>query len=89
MESNFSEPLNISGNELITINQMVDLVCKIARKKLNKVHLLNKPQGVRGRDADNTLRKRVLDWQPKYSLEEGFQKTYKWIESELRKQGLS
>jgi len=87
MNSDFRKPLNISSDKLITINQMVDLVCKIANKKLKKKHLINKPQGVRGRDADNTLREKVLKWKPKHSLEEGFAKTYFWVESELSKEG--
>lgn len=86
MKSKYREPLNISADDLITINQMVDLICDIADKKLTKVYLKDKPQGVRGRDSDNTLRKQVLKWKPRFSLKDGFKETYHWIESELKKQ---
>lgn len=87
MESDFKEPLNIGSDRLVTINQLVDIVSNIAGKKLEKVYQPDKPQGVRGRNADLTLVKTVLSWEPKISLEEGLAKTYKWIEGELRKQG--
>ena len=82
MNSIYKEPLNIGSDRLISINEMVDIVCKIADKNLNKKHLLDKPQGVRGRNSDNTLCKEVLGWEPKISLEDGLKKTYKWIEKE-------
>ena len=85
MESDFREPLNIGSDRLVTIDELVDIVCKIAGKKLKKVYQLDKPQGVRGRNSDNTLCKKVLNWQPKISLEEGLKITYHWIESELKK----
>jgi len=87
MESNYTKPLNIGSDRLITINELVDMVCKIADKKLKKVYLLDKPQGVRGRNADITLIKKILGWEPKISLEEGLKRTYYWIEGELKKQG--
>ena len=55
----------------------------ISGKKINKNHLLDKPQGVRGRNSDNTLCKKVLGWEPKISLEDGLEKTYKWIEKQI------
>ena len=85
MESDFREPLNIGSDRLVTIDELVDIVSKIAGKNLTKKHLLDKPQGVRGRNSDNTLCKKVLGWEPKVSLEEGLEKTYKWIESEIKK----
>jgi len=87
MESDFKEPLNIGSDRLITINELVDIVSEIAGKKLKKVYQLDRPQGVRGRNSDNTLCKKVLNWEPKISLEEGLKRTYQWIERELRKQG--
>jgi nucleoside-diphosphate-sugar epimerase len=84
MESNFMGPLNIGSDRLVTINEMVDIVAKIAGKKVKKKHLLDKPQGVRGRNSDNTLCKKVLGWEPKISLEEGLEKTYKWIEKQVK-----
>ena len=84
MNSDFKEPLNIGSDRLISINAMVDIVAKIAGKNLNKKHLLDKPQGVRGRNSDNTLCKKTLNWEPKISLEEGLEKTYKWINSQTK-----
>ncbi len=80
MESNFREPLNIGSDRLVTIDEMVDMIAKIAGKNLKKKHLLDRPQGVRGRNADLTLIKKVLNWEPKVSFEEGLEKTYHWIE---------
>ncbi|MCM8786999.1 MAG: NAD-dependent epimerase/dehydratase family protein [Candidatus Omnitrophica bacterium] len=79
MESDYKEPLNIGSDKKVTINELVDIVSKIAGKKLKKTYQLNKPQGVRGRNADISLAKKVINWQPKISLEEGLRKTYFWI----------
>jgi len=68
----------------VTINEIVDIIAKIAGKNIKKRYLLDKPQGVRGRNSDNTLCKRVLNWEPKISLEEGLTRTYLWIEQELK-----
>jgi GDP-D-mannose 3',5'-epimerase len=87
MASDFSEPLNLGTDRLVTINELIDLVSAIAGKKLKKRHDPSKPQGVRGRNSDNTLLNQVLGWEPAIDLEEGLGITYKWIESELRKAG--
>lgn len=87
MASDSSEPLNLGTDRLVTINQLIDLVSNVAGKRLVKRHDLSKPQGVRGRNSDNTLLNRVLGWEPSISLEEGLQTTYRWIEEELRKAG--
>jgi GDP-D-mannose 3',5'-epimerase len=87
MASDFSEPLNLGTDRLVTINELIDLVSAIAGKKLKKRHDPSKPQGVRGRNSDNTLLNQVLGWEPAIDLEEGLGTTYKWIESELRKAG--
>jgi len=87
MESNYKEPLNIGSDRLVTINQLVDIICNIAGKKLKKKHQLDKPQGVRGRNSDNTLCKKVLKWESRISLEKGFEKNYKWIHDQLVKAG--
>jgi len=84
MESDWKEPLNIGSDRLVTIDEMVDIISKIAGKNLKKKHLLNKPQGVRGRNADITLAKKVLGWEPRVSLEEGLEKTYRWIEKMIQ-----
>jgi nucleoside-diphosphate-sugar epimerase len=87
MASNYSEPLNLGTDRLITINQLIDLVSSVAGKRLKKRHDLSKPQGVRGRNSDNTLLNRVLGWEPPITLEQGLTTTYRWIEEELRKAG--
>jgi GDP-D-mannose 3',5'-epimerase len=87
MASDHHEPLNLGTDRLISINGLVDLISKIAGKHLVKRHDLSKPQGVRGRNSDNTRLKQVLGWEPTISLELGLEVTYKWIEAELRKTG--
>jgi len=67
---------------------LVDLICGIAGKQLNKRHDLSKPQGVRGRNSDNTRLREVLGWEPAISLEEGLRATYNWIASEIEKKSL-
>ena len=83
MNSDFKEPLNIGSDRLVSINETVDIVAKIANKKINRKHLLDKPQGVRGRNSDNTLCKKVLAWEPKISLEDGLKSTYEWINKQI------
>lgn len=85
MESDFKEPLNIGSDRLVTIDELADMIIRISGKKITKKYNLSAPQGVRGRNSDNTLCKKVLGWEPKISLEEGLKKTYAWIKSELEK----
>jgi len=85
MASNHREPLNLGTDEMVSINHLVDMICGIAGKKLAKKHDLNKPQGVRGRNSDNTLLRKVLGWEPNTPLEKGLEITYKWIQGELKK----
>ncbi len=87
MASDYHDPLNLGTDRLVTINELVNLVSKIANKRLVKRHDLSKPQGVRGRNSDNTRLNKVLGWEPSISLESGLEVTYKWIESELNKAG--
>jgi nucleoside-diphosphate-sugar epimerase len=87
MASNHHDALNLGTDRLVTINQLVDLVTRIADKRLTKRHDLTKPQGVRGRNSDNTRLNQVLGWEPSISLEAGLEITYKWIEGELKKAG--
>jgi GDP-D-mannose 3', 5'-epimerase len=87
MASQHASPLNLGTDRLISINGLVDLVCRIADKRLTKQHDLGKPQGVRGRNSDNRRLREVLGWEPSISLEQGLQLTYTWIESELEKSG--
>jgi nucleoside-diphosphate-sugar epimerase len=85
MASNHREPLNLGTDEMVSINHLVDMICGIAGKNLAKQHDLTKPQGVRGRNSDNTLLRKVLGWEPNTPLEKGLAVTYKWIEGELKK----
>ncbi len=85
MASDYREPLNLGTDRLVTINELVDLVCGVAGKSLRKRHDLSKPQGVRGRNSDNSRLRDVLGWEPSIPLEHGLSVTYKWIESELAK----
>jgi GDP-D-mannose 3', 5'-epimerase len=87
MASDYAEPLNLGTDRLVTINQLVDIVSGIAGKRLVKRHDPQKPQGVRGRNSDNTRLATVLGWEPSVSLESGLEITYRWIESELQKDG--
>ena len=81
------EPLNLGTDELVSINQLVDMVASIAGKKIAKQHDLTKPQGVRGRNSDNSLLRKALGWEPKTPLRQGLAVTYEWIEGELAKNG--
>jgi len=83
MESDFREPLNIGSDELVTIDKLADLAIKVSGKNISKRYDTSKPQGVRGRNSDNTLIKKVLDWAPSISLEEGMGKTYPWIAQQV------
>jgi nucleoside-diphosphate-sugar epimerase len=83
MASGYHDPLNLGTEELISVDGLVDLVSSIACKRLIKQHDLSKPQGVRGRNSDNSRLRSVLGWEPRMLLQEGLQPTYKWIENEL------
>jgi len=84
MPSDYPDALNLGADWLVTVDGLVDIICNIARKKLKKFHDLSKPQGVRGRNSDNTRLRQVLGWQPSIRLEEGLTTTYRWIESVLQ-----
>jgi nucleoside-diphosphate-sugar epimerase len=83
--SNFSEPINLGSDEMVSINQLVDLAEEIAGVKLNRTYDLDAPKGVRGRNSDNDLIKKALNWAPSISLKEGLTKTYEWIYNEIKK----
>jgi nucleoside-diphosphate-sugar epimerase len=83
MESGFTEPINLGSSQLVTINGLVDIVEAIAGVKLERKHNLSAPQGVRGRNSDNTLILRELGWEPSISLEDGLAKTYAWIHQQM------
>lgn len=84
MQSNYSEPLNLGQDRMLSINDLVDIIAAIAGKKISKRYDLTKPQGVRGRNSDNTRLKEVLGWEPTISLEAGLGNTYAWIARELQ-----
>jgi len=82
MESPYREPLNLGQDRLISINALADLVADAAGITLHKRHVPG-PQGVRGRNSDNTRLREVLGWEPRISLEEGMARTYRWIEAQV------
>ena len=84
MDSDFSGPLNIGSEEMVTIDQLVDYVIEISGKTLRKRYVEG-PVGVRGRSSDNTLIRQVLGWAPSLPLKDGLRKTYAWIEGEVKK----
>jgi len=87
MKSDFREPLNLGTDRLVTVNDLVDIVGGIAGKEIIKRYDLSKPQGVRGRNSDNNRLRQVIGWEPQIPLEVGLERTYKWIEGELRRAG--
>src|SRR5216683_3150511 len=82
-QSDITEPLNIGSDELVSINRLVDIVEKIAGVRLKRSYKLDAPKGVRGRNSDNTLIKKLMNWAPSIRLEDGMEKTYKWIHDEM------
>jgi nucleoside-diphosphate-sugar epimerase len=83
MHSDVREPLNIGSDQLVTINQLVDIVEQIAGVKLKRNYKLDAPKGVRGRNSDNTLIQQKLGWAPSIRLEDGMRKTYEWIYGQM------
>jgi nucleoside-diphosphate-sugar epimerase len=79
MNSEILEPINLGSSEMVTINQLVDIVESIAGIKLKRVYDLDAPKGVMGRNSDNTLIKKRLNWEPDIPLRQGLEKTYAWI----------
>ena len=84
MESDFIGPVNIGSEEMVTINELVETVAKVADKDVNKIHI-DGPLGVRGRNSNNDLIRENLGWDYQMTLEEGISKTYKWIEEQIYK----
>ena len=84
MRSHYTEPLNLGQDRMITINQLADIVAEIAGIDIVKKHVPG-PQGVRSRNSDNSRLRRVLDWEPQISLEDGLAHTYDWIETQVKK----
>lgn len=88
MRSDFFEPLNLGQDRMVTINQLADIISEIAGIEINKKHI-DGPQGVRGRNSDNTKLRAVLGWEPAISLEDGLEITYRWIEEQVRGENIS
>ncbi len=86
MDSDFTGPVNIGSEEMVSINQLAEMVMKIAGKKLRIEHIPG-PQGVRGRKSDNKLIQEKLGWKPTSSLRDGLEKTYSWINEQVHKSG--
>ena len=83
MQSNHSEPLNLGTDLMVSVNQLVDIIASVAGKKINKIHDLSKPQGVRGRNSDNTKLSEFLNWTPNIDLKDGMKITYEWINNQV------
>ena len=83
MESGYTKPVNLGTEEMITVNELVDAVCEAADKNLRRHHDLTKPQGVRGRNSDNTILAEIIGWQPEVTIREGIKPTYDWIAGEI------
>lgn len=83
MQSDYAKPLNLGQDRMVSINQLADIIAEIAGIDIVKKHVPG-PQGVRGRNSDNTRLREVLGWEPEISLEEGLLRTYTWIESQVR-----
>jgi len=86
MAADYRDALNLGTDELVTINQLVDMVAEVAGKQITKRHNLTGPQGVRGRNSDNNLLRTTLGWEPSIQLRQGLAYTYPWISAQLAKQ---
>ena len=82
--SDNKEVLNIGSEEQVSINQMIEMIEKIANYKVERNYQLNKPKGVRGRSSDNSLIEKKINWKPDNTLMEGLKKTYSWIERQIK-----
>ena len=83
MESGYTEPLNLGRDEMVSIDQLADIAMKAAGVKLKKIHI-DGPQGVRGRNSDNSLCRKMIGWTPGIDLHQGIEKTYRWIEGQVQ-----
>jgi nucleoside-diphosphate-sugar epimerase len=83
MRSDYREPINLGQDRMVSINELADIIAEIAGIQIEKKHIEG-PQGVRGRNADITRLREILNWEPEISLEEGLMQTYQWIEGQVR-----
>lgn len=86
MESDFSDPINLGRSELVSINQLIDIISGIGGVEVEREHNLDAPQGVRGRNSDNSLILDKLKWEPEVDLKTGLTKTYAWIEEQIERE---
>ena len=84
----FNGPINIGSEEMVTINQLAEIISNIANKNISIKHI-DGPLGVRGRNSDNQLIEEKLNWKPNKPLSEGLEKTYKWIENQVQNDKLN
>jgi len=84
MQSKYSQPVNIGSEEMVSINGLVEVVSGISGKQILKNHKLDAPVGVRGRNSDNRLIRKVLGWDYSVQLQDGLGKTYRWIEQQVK-----
>jgi len=87
MYSDIHEPINLGSSEMVSINQLVDIVEEIAGYKLERKYDLDAPKGVRGRNSENTLIRKYLNWEPSIPLRKGMKKTYDWIKEQMTDEG--
>ena len=85
MESDYDKPVNIGSDRLVTVDELADIIIKISGKRITKTYDLSAPEGVKGRNADLTLVRKVLRWKPEVSLKEGLGGTYRWIATRVEK----
>jgi nucleoside-diphosphate-sugar epimerase len=83
MRSDITEPINIGSSELVSINQLVDIVEQIAGVTLKRRYNLSAPKGVNGRNSDNTLIQKLMGWEPDTKLRDGMERTYRWIHDQM------
>jgi len=89
MESDVHEPLNVGSSQMVTINRLVDIVEEIAGIRLKRNYNLGAPKGVRGRSSDNARIKELFGWEPSWRLEDGLERTYRWIYDQITSGTLS
>ena len=85
MESDYDKPINIGSDRLVSVDELADIIIASSSKKIVKTYDLSAPEGVKGRNADLTLARKVLGWEPEVSLENGLEKTYSWIKTMVEK----
>jgi nucleoside-diphosphate-sugar epimerase len=85
MQSDFREPINIGSEEMVSINELAQMAIDLSGKEITIKNVPSNAVGVQGRNSNNTLIRKVLNWEPKYSLKEGLEKTYFWIKSQYEK----